>query len=161
MLNFNFQNTTEIIFGRDVERQVGKKVSEYGKKVLLHYGGASLKKFGLYYKIMKKLEKENIEIFELGGVLPNPRLSLVKEGIKICKDNNIDFILAVGGGSAIDSAKAISVGAKYDGDVWDFFENKAVISKTIPVGVVLTIPAAGSETSFATVITNEDGWYKK
>jgi len=161
MLNFNFQNTTEIIFGRDVERQVGKKVSEYGKKVLLHYGGASLKKFGLYYKIMKKLEEENIEIFELGGVLPNPRLSLVKEGIKICKDNNIDFILAVGGGSAIDSAKAISVGAKYDGDVWDFFENKAVISKTIPVGVVLTIPAAGSETSFATVITNEDGWYKK
>lgn len=161
MLNFNFQNTTEIIFGKDVETQVGKKVSEYGKKVLLHYGGTSLKKFGLYDKIVKNLKDEGIEIFELGGVLPNPRLSLVREGIKICKDNNIDFILAVGGGSTIDSAKAIGAGVKYDGDVWDFFEGKAVVSKTLPVGVVLTIPAAGSESSSGSVITNEDGWYKK
>jgi alcohol dehydrogenase YqhD (iron-dependent ADH family) len=161
MLNFNFQNTTEIIFGKDVETQVGKKVSEYGKKVLLHYGGASLKKFGLYDKVIKNLEEEGVEIFELGGVLPNPRLSLVREGIKICKNNNIDFILAVGGGSAIDSAKAIGAGAEYDGDVWDFFEGKAAVSKTLPLGVVLTIPAAGSEASSGSVITNEDGWYKK
>ncbi len=161
MLNFNFQNTTEIIFGKDVETQVGKKVSEYGKKVLLHYGGASLKKFGLYDKVIKNLEEEGVEIFELGGVLPNPRLSLVREGIKICKDNNIDFILAVGGGSAIDSAKAIGAGVEYDGDVWDFFEGKTAVSKTLPLGVVLTIPAAGSEASSGSVITNEDGWYKK
>lgn len=161
MLNFNFQNKTEIIFGKGVETQVGKKVAEYGKKVLLHYGGISLKKFGLYDKVIKNLKDEGIEIFELGGVLPNPRLSLVKEGIKICKDNNIDFILAVGGGSAIDSAKAIGAGVKYDGDVWDFFEGKVTVSETLPLGVVLTIPAAGSEASSGTVITNEDGWYKK
>ncbi|MEI6857852.1 iron-containing alcohol dehydrogenase [Psychrilyobacter sp.] len=161
MLNFNFQNKTEIIFGKGVETQVGKKVSEYGKKVLLHYGGSSLKKFGLYDKIVKNLTDEGIEIFELGGVLPNPRLSLVREGIKICKDNNIDFILAVGGGSPIDSAKAIGAGVKYDGDVWDFFEGKAMVSETLPLGVILTLPAAGSEASSGTVITNEDGWYKK
>jgi len=161
MLNFNFQNTTEIVFGKGVETQVGKKVSEYGKKVLLHYGGTSLKKFGLYDKVIKSLTDEGIEIFELGGVLPNPRLSLVKEGIKICKDNNIDIILAVGGGSAIDSAKAIGAGVEYDGDIWDFFEGKVTVSKTLPLGVVLTIPAAGSEASSGTVITNEDGWYKK
>lgn len=161
MLNFNFQNTTEIVFGKGVEEEVGKKVSEYGKKVLLHYGGASLKKFGLYDRIVKNLTDEGIEIFELGGVLPNPRLSLVREGIKICKNNNIDFILAVGGGSAIDSAKAIGVGVKYDGDVWDFFEKRETVSDTLPLGVVLTIPAAGSETSKSCVLTNEDGWYKK
>ncbi|MGB6128090.1 MAG: iron-containing alcohol dehydrogenase [Psychrilyobacter sp.] len=161
MLNFNFQNTTEIVFGMGVEEEVGKKVSKYGKKLLLHYGGTSLKKFGLYDKIVKNLTDEGIEIFELGGVLPNPRLSLVREGIKICKDNNIDFILAVGGGSAIDSAKAIGVGVKYDGDVWDFFEKRETVSDTLPLGVVLTIPAAGSETSKSCVLTNEDGWYKK
>lgn len=161
MLNFNFQNKTEIIFGKGVEKQVGEKISEYGKKVLLHYGGTSLKKFGLYDKIVKNLKEAGIEIFELGGVLPNPRLSLVREGIKICKENDVDFILAVGGGSAIDSAKAIGAGVKYNGDVWDFFERKVMVSETLPVGVVLTIPAAGSEASSGSVITNEDGWYKK
>jgi alcohol dehydrogenase YqhD (iron-dependent ADH family) len=161
MLNFNIKKKKEHIFGKGVESLVGKKVSEYGKKVLLHYGGSSLKKFGLYDKIIKELKEKNIEVFELGGVLPNPRLSLVREGIEICKQNDIDFILAVGGGSAIDSAKAIGAGVKYDGDVWDFFEGKARVIETLPVGVVLTIPAAGSESSSGTVITNEDGWYKK
>jgi alcohol dehydrogenase YqhD (iron-dependent ADH family) len=161
MLNFNFQNATEIIFGKGVEEKVGEKVAQYGKKVLLHYGGGSIKKFGLYDKIIKELKNKNLEVFELGGVLPNPRLSLVKEGITICRENDIDFILAVGGGSAIDSAKAIGAGVKYHGDVWDFFDGKAQVKDTLPVGVVLTIPAAGSESSSGSVITNEDGWYKK
>ena len=161
MLNFNFQNATEIIFGKNVEEKVGEKVAQYGNKVLLHYGGSSLKKFGLYDKILKELKDKNLEVFELGGVLPNPRLSLVREGIDLCRDNNIDFILAVGGGSAIDSAKAIGAGVKYHGDVWDFFEGKAGVVDTLPVGVVLTIPAAGSESSSGSVITNEEGWYKK
>ncbi|RUA06144.1 MAG: NADH-dependent alcohol dehydrogenase [Fusobacteria bacterium] len=161
MLNFNFQNKTEIIFGKGVENLVGEKVSQYGTKVLLHYGGSSFKKYGLYDKVVKNLKDKGIEIFELGGVLPNPRLSLVREGISICRENNIDFILAVGGGSAIDSAKAIGAGVKYSGDVWDFFEGKASVVETLPVGVILTIPAAGSESSSGSVITNEDGWYKR
>ncbi len=161
MLNFDFQNATEIIFGRGVEEKIGKKVGEYGRKVLLHYGGASIKKFGLYERVIKELKKEGIEIFELSGVLPNPRLSLVRKGIKLCKEENIEVILAVGGGSVIDSAKAIGAGAYHDGDIWDFFEGKATVEKSLPVGVVLTIPAAGSESSSSSVITNEDGWYKK
>ncbi|MCK5779992.1 MAG: iron-containing alcohol dehydrogenase, partial [Psychrilyobacter sp.] len=138
-----------------------KNVAKYGTKVLLHYGGTSLKKYGLYDKVITSLKAENIEIFELGGVLPNPRISLVREGIEICRKENIDFILVVGGGSAIDSGKAIGAGVKYVGDVWDLFDGKGRVGDTIPLGVVLTIPAAGSESSSGTVITNEDGWYKK
>jgi alcohol dehydrogenase len=161
MMNFVFDNKTKIIFGKDTESVVGEEVKQYGSKVLLHYGGGSIKKSGLYDKILNSLKEQGIEVFELGGVKPNPRLSLVKEGIKLCKENNIDFILAVGGGSTIDSSKAIGIGVKYEGDVWDFFTEKDYPKDTLPVGVVLTIPAAGSESSTGCVITNEDGWYKR
>jgi alcohol dehydrogenase YqhD (iron-dependent ADH family) len=128
---------------------------------LLHYGGGSIKTTGLYDKVKKSLASEGIEVVELGGVVPNPRVSLVREGIKLCREKNIDFILAVGGGSAIDSAKAIGVGVPYDGDVWDFYSGKTMPVKTLPVATVLTIPAAGSEVSWASVINNEDGAFKR
>jgi alcohol dehydrogenase YqhD (iron-dependent ADH family) len=129
--------------------------------VLIHYGGGSIKKTGLYDKVVMSLRQAGIEIIELAGAMPNPRLNLVKEGIKICRENGVDFILAVGGGSAIDSAKAIAVGVPYNGDVWDFFDGKAQAKDALPIGVVLTIPAAGSEASPNSVITNEDGLYKR
>ena len=161
MENFVFQNSTKIIFGKNTELQVGAEMAAIGKKVLLHYGGGSIKKSGLYHRVIESLREANLEVVELDGVKPNPRLSLVQEGISLCKDQNIDAILAVGGGSVIDSAKAIAAGVMYDGDVWDFYTGKAEIIKALPVGVILTIPAAGSESSGATVITNEDGWYKR
>lgn len=161
MRNFVYNNSTIIIFGKDTEKQIGVETKKYGKKVLLHYGGGSIKRSGLYDEVIKSLKNEKIEYFELSGVEPNPRLSLVREGIKLAKEKNIDFILAVGGGSVIDSSKAISIGAKSDGDVWDFFDKNVEIKNALPVGVVLTLPAAGSETSHSTVITNEEGWYKR
>lgn len=161
MINFSYDNATKIIFGKDTENEVGNEAKKYGKKVLLHYGGGSIKESGLYDRVINSLKDAGIEIFELGGVKPNPRLSLVYEGIDICRKNNIDFILAVGGGSVIDSAKAIGIGVTYNGDVWDFYTGKASVNATIPVGVILTIPAAGSESSTGSVITNEDGWYKR
>lgn len=161
MINFVFQNTTKIIFGKETESLVGAEMSKIGKKVLLHYGGGSIKKSGLYDRVIKSLKEAHIEIVELEGVKPNPRLSLVQEGIKICKGEGIDSILAVGGGSVIDSAKAIAAGVMYDGDVWDFYTGKGEITQALPVAVILTIPAAGSESSGSSVITNEDGWYKK
>ncbi|MFW5976548.1 MAG: iron-containing alcohol dehydrogenase [Bacillota bacterium] len=157
MENFVFQNATKIIFGKDKEKMVGKEIKKYADKILLHYGGGSIKKYGLYDKIIESLEKENIEIIELGGVQPNPRLSLVKEGIELCRKEDIDFILAAGGGSVIDSAKAIAAGVPYDGDVWDFYEGKAELQEALSLGVVLTIPAAGSEASVGSVITKEEG----
>ncbi|HHX78855.1 MAG TPA: iron-containing alcohol dehydrogenase [Acholeplasmataceae bacterium] len=161
MRNFIYDNSTIIIFGKDTEKQIGIETKKYGKKVLLHYGGGSIKRSGLYDQVISSLKEENVEYLELGGVLPNPRLSLVREGIKLVKENQIDFILAVGGGSVIDSAKAISIGAKYDKDVWDFFDNNVKIKDALPIGVILTLPAAGSETSHSCVITNEKGWYKR
>ncbi|WP_138416581.1 iron-containing alcohol dehydrogenase [Aquibacillus sediminis] len=161
MRNFVFDNKTKIIFGKDQEQVVGKEVAPYGKKLLLHYGGGSIKETGLYDKVIESLKAQGIEVFELGGVKPNPRVSLVREGVSLCKEHDIDFILSVGGGSVIDSAKAIAAGVKYDGDVWDFYTGKASISESLPTGVVLTIPAAGSESSAGTVITNEDGLYKR
>lgn len=161
MKNFEFLSPTKIIFGKDKEKQVGSEVKKYSSKILLHYGGGSIKKYGLYDKVVKSLVNAGVEFFELGGVKPNPRLSMVKEGIELCRREDIDFILAVGGGSVIDSAKAISLGIPYQGDVWDFFEGKTSPESSVPVGVILTIPAAGSEASKSTVITNEDGWYKR
>jgi alcohol dehydrogenase len=161
MKNFTFKNDTRIIFGKDTEGQVGKEAAKYGKKVLLHYGGGSIKKYGLYDRVLKSLKDEGLEVIELGGVMPNPRLSLAREGIDICRREKIDSILAVGGGSAIDSAKTISLGVPYSGDVWDFYAGIATPEKVLPVGVVLTIPASGSESSSGAVITNEDGMYKK
>lgn len=161
MINFTFQNTTKIIFGTDTQKLVGAEMSNLGKKVLLHYGGGSIKKSGLYEQTIRSLKEANIEVVELSGVKPNPRVSLVREGVKICKEQSIDAILAVGGGSVIDSAKAIAAGAMYDGDVWDFYDSKAVVEAALPVGIILTIPAAGSESSKGSVITNEEGWYKR
>ncbi len=161
MKNFTFKNATKIIFGAGTEQTVGSETRHYSSKVLLHYGGGSIKKTGLYDNVVKSLREAGVEYVELPGAQPNPRLSLVKEGIKKCRENGIDFILAVGGGSVIDSAKAMAVGVPYNGDVWDFFDGKAEAEKALPVGVVLTIPAAGSESSPNSVVTNEDGWYKR
>lgn len=161
MENFTFQAPTKIIFGKGAEDSVGKEVKRFGEKVLLHYGGGSIKKYGLYDRVMNSLKKEGLEIIELGGVQPNPRLNLVQKGIALCRKKRVDFILAVGGGSVIDSAKAIGIGVPYKGDVWDFYNGKAKAREMIPLGIVLTIPAAGSEVSGDSVITNEEGWYKK
>jgi alcohol dehydrogenase YqhD (iron-dependent ADH family) len=148
-------------FGKETEAQVGLETKKHADKVLLHYGGGSIKQSGLYDIIIQSLKDAGVGYVELSGVQANPRLSLVYEGIKICREEYISFILAVGGGSVIDSAKAISVGVPYDGDVWDFYTGQAKVDKALPIGTVLTIPAAGSESSPSSVITNEDGWYKR
>ncbi len=160
MLNFTFSNETKIVFGRGVEEQVGKEAAVWGKKVLLHYGGGHIVKSGLKDRVVKSLQQAGLEIVELGGAQPNPRLSLVREGIDLARQEQVDLILAVGGGSAIDSAKAMGIGVPYEGDVWDFYAGKARAEESLPVGVVLTIPAAGSESSPSSVVTNEDGWLK-
>lgn len=161
MNNFIYHNYTRIIFGRDTELRTGPESAKMGKNLLLHYGGGSIKATGLYDRITKSLKDAGVNFIELGGAQPNPRVSLVREGIDLCRKNSVDCILAVGGGSVIDSAKAISAGMHYDGDVWDLFENRNNIPKNVlPIGVVLTIPAAGSETSPNMVITNEDGLIK-
>jgi len=144
MNNFTFQSATKIIFGRDAEHQVGVEVKRFADKVLLHYGGGSIKKSGLYDRVVTSLKDNGVEIVELGGVQPNPRVSLVRRGIDLCRELEIPFILAVGGGSVIDSAKGIAAGVYYDGDVWDFYNDKAEIEKCLPLGVVLTLPAAVS-----------------
>jgi alcohol dehydrogenase len=154
MENFEYQCETKIIFGKDTETKVGKLLKN--KKVLLHYGKNSIKKSGLYDKVIKSLKNEEIEFVELSGVVPNPHIELVNEGIELCRKENIDFILAVGGGSVIDSAKAIALGFYYEGDVWDFFTTGITPQKALPVGTILTIPAAGSEASLNTVITKGD-----
>ncbi|MDC7225711.1 MAG: iron-containing alcohol dehydrogenase [Spirochaetales bacterium] len=162
MNNFEFRNPVQIVFGKKTEERAGELAAQYGaKKVLLHYGGGSIKKSGLYDRIVKSLESSGIVWAELPGVKPNPRLSLVREGVTLCREENIDLILAVGGGSVIDSAKAIGIGVKYDGDVWDFYTGKAEPQESLPTAVVLTIPAAGSESSQGSVITNEDGGLKR
>lgn len=161
MRNFNYKNGTEIIFGKNTEEKVGSEIKKYTNKVLLHYGGGSIKASGLYDKVVSSLKEANIEILELSGVKPNPRVSLVREGIELCRKHNIDFILAVGGGSVIDSSKAIAAGVNYDGDVWDLFIGTPIKHTCLKLATILTIPAAGSETSPGCVITNEDGWYKR
>ncbi|HHV01223.1 MAG TPA: iron-containing alcohol dehydrogenase, partial [Defluviitoga tunisiensis] len=157
MINFEWVCPTRIIFGKNTEERVGEFAKQYSNKILFHYGQGSIKKTGLYDKVVKSLKNANVEFIELGGVQPNPRLSLVRKGIEICKKEHINFILAVGGGSVIDSAKAIAAGVKYDGDIWELYEGKGTLKEALPVGVILTIPAAGSEASMGSVITNEDG----
>ena len=161
MKNFEFQNPTRILFGRGTEEKVGEQVAKYSKNILLHYGGGSIKSSGLYDRVIDSLKKAGVTWVELGGVKPNPRLSLVQEGIKLCKERKLGLILAIGGGSVIDSAKAIAMGSVIEGDVWDFFLGKGAPIDALPIGTVLTIPAAGSEASTGTVITNEDGWFKR
>lgn len=164
MQNFKYYAPTQVVFGRDTEKQVAELVKKYGgTRVLLHYGGQSAVKSGLIAKVEKILSDAGIEYVKLGGVKPNPRLSMVRKGIEVCKAENIDFLLAVGGGSVIDSCKAISSGRFYDGDVWTLYEHKDHATKYLPIGCILTIPAAGSEMSDGSVITNDevDGWLKK
>jgi alcohol dehydrogenase YqhD (iron-dependent ADH family) len=161
MTNFTFFLPTKFLFGKGVEAETGKETALHSRKVLLHYGQGSIKKSGLYDRVCRSLREAGVQFTELAGVVPNPRLALVRQGIELCRKEKIDFILAVGGGSVIDSAKAISIGVPYQGDVWDFFQRKATIQSALPVGVVLTIPAAGSEASNGMVVTNEEGLYKR
>lgn len=156
MLNFDYHSPTRVIFGKDTQKQIGALTSPHAKKVLLHYGGGSIKKSGLFDEITASLKQNGVDYVELGGVMPNPRLSLVREGIALCRKENAELILAVGGGSAIDSAKAIALGVPSERDVWDYYVGGAPITKALPVATVLTIPAAGSEVSMHTVVTNEE-----
>ena len=162
MENFTYFTPTKVIFGRDAEKQIGSILKEQGcKKVLLHYGGSSASRSGLLNRIEVILLQSGISFLSLGGVKPNPRLSLVHEGINLCKSSGVDFILAIGGGSVIDSAKAIGYGVANEGEVWDFYEKKRTPAACLPVGAILTIAAAGSEMSNSSVITNENGWLKR
>ena len=158
MRDFVYYAPTEVVFGKESEEQVAGLVKKYGgHKVLVHYGGRSAKKSGLLDKICALLRQGGIDYVELGGVVPNPRLSLVQQGIDLCRKEKVDFILAIGGGSVIDSSKAIACGVPFEGNVWDIYMGKAEPECYLPVASVLTIPAAGSEMSDASVITNEDG----
>ncbi|MBR5372437.1 MAG: iron-containing alcohol dehydrogenase [Oscillospiraceae bacterium] len=162
MNNFQFWSPTEFVFGKDTENKAGQYVKKHGgTNVLLHYGGKSAIKSGLLDRVKASLDQAGIRYTELGGVKPNPRDTLVYEGIKLCREQKIDFILAVGGGSTIDSSKAIAMGVPYEGDFWDFYVDKAEPKAALPVGTVLTIAAAGSEGSPDSVITKEDGWLKR
>ena len=162
MKDFTYYAPTRIVFGKESEEKLPQLIRQYGgKKVLVHYGGGSAKRSGLLDKVFTMLDDAGIAYVALGGVVPNPVLSLVKEGIDLCHKEQVDFILAVGGGSVIDSSKAIGYGVGYEGDVWDFWDGKAVPQSCLPIGVVLTIPAAGSEMSSSCVITNEEGMLKR
>ncbi len=161
MNNFVFYSPTYFVFGKEEENNTAKYVKRFGgSKVLIHYGGGSVVRSGLLDRVKASLTSEGIEYVELGGVKPNPRSGLVYQGIELCRQEKVDFVLAVGGGSAIDSAKAIAAGAVYEGDFWDFYQGKAV-TKALPIGTILTISAAGSEGSPDSVITNEEGMYKR
>ena len=162
MKEFNYYAPTRVVFGRESEARLPELVKQYGgSKVLIHYGGGSARRYGLLDKVEQMLNDAGIDFVELGGVVPNPLLSKVKEGIGLCCREGVDFILAVGGGSVIDSAKAIAYGVPYEGDVWDFWDGKAVPQACLPVGVMLTIPAAGSEMSSSCVITQDEGMLKR
>ena len=162
MRDFKYYAPTYVEFGRQAEMQTGDLVRRFGgTKVLLHYGGKSAEKSGLLARVENSLQEAGIAYVKLGGVVPNPRLSMVHRGIDLCKKENIDFLLAVGGGSVIDSCKAISAGRYYDGDVWDLYLRRGQATRFMPIGCVLTIPAAGSEMSDGSVITNEEGNLKK
>ncbi len=162
MNNFKYYTPTKVMFGEGTEENLPALLKQQNaKKVLLHYGGKSAVKSGLIDRVKKMMDDAGISYVELGGVVPNPRLSLVYKGIELCKKEGVDFLLAVGGGSVIDSAKAIAYGAVYDGDVWDFYDKKAKPEKALGVGVILTLAATGSEMSDSSVITNEDGQKKR
>jgi alcohol dehydrogenase YqhD (iron-dependent ADH family) len=161
MQNFEFYARTKIIFGKDTESKAGAETAQYAKKALLHHSGGHAVKSGLINRVKDSLKNAGVEWVELDGVQPNPRLSLVYKGIDIVKKEKLGFVLAVGGGSVIDSSKAIAIGADNEGDVWDFFERKKAAVHAIPVGTVVTIPAAGAESSNSCVITNEQGPWKR
>ena len=161
MNNFTFYSPTYFVFGKEEENNVGKYVKRFGgSKVLIHYGGGSVVRTGLLDRVKNSLTAEGLSFVELGGVKPNPRSGLVYEGIELCRKEKVDFVLAVGGGSTIDSSKAIAAGTVYEGDFWDFYCGKQV-TKALPVGTILTISAAGSEGSPDSVITKEEGMFKR
>ena len=161
MNNFTFYSPTYFVFGKDEESNAGQYVKRFGgSKVLIHYGGGSVVRSGLLDRVKASLKNEGLAFVELGGVKPNPRSGLVYEGIALCRKEHVDFVLAVGGGSTIDSAKAIAAGTVYEGDFWDFYMGKPV-TKALPVGTILTIAAAGSEGSPDSVITKEEGMLKR
>ncbi|MBO5892204.1 MAG: iron-containing alcohol dehydrogenase [Oscillospiraceae bacterium] len=161
MNNFTFYSPTYFVFGKDEENNAGKYVKRFGgRKVLLHYGGGSVVRSGLLDRVKTSLKQEGLSFVELGGVQPNPRSGLVYQGIELCRRENVDFILAIGGGSTIDSSKAIAAGTVYEGDFWDFYMGKPV-TKALPIGTILTIAAAGSEGSPDSVITKEEGMFKR
>ena len=162
MENFAYYTPTKVVFGKGAEKQTGELVKEQGcRKVLVHYGGGSAVRSGLLDRIYSSLDENGISYISLGGVVPNPRLSLIYRGIDMCRKEGVDFILAVGGGSVIDSAKAIGYGMANEGDVWDFYEGLRTAQDCLPIGAVLTISAAGSEMSNSSVITKEEGWLKR
>ena len=162
MFNFSYYTPTQVVVGRDAEARTGALVKAQGcKKVLIHYGGGSVVRSGLLDRIKASLDKEGVAYIELGGVVPNPRLSLVYQGIELCKKEGVDFILAVGGGSVIDSSKAIAYGLAEDADVWELYDRARQARACLPVGVVLTIAAAGSEMSNSSVITKDEGGVKR
>ena len=161
MNNFNFYSPTYFEFGRNTEEKAGKLIKRFGgKKTLVHYGSGSVVRSGLLGRVLASLDAEGILHVELGGAMPNPRSGLVYEGIELCRKEKVDFILAVGGGSAIDSAKAIAIGVPYEGDFWDFYTGRK-IEEALPVGTILTLAAAGSEASASSVITHENGMVKR
>lgn len=162
MDKFQFHAPTRIVFGKDTQEQVGTLCKEYGAhKVLVHFGGHSAEKSGLLELVCHKLQEAGLTYVLLGGVVPNPRLSKVLEGVKLCQEQGVDFILAVGGGSVIDSAKGIAYGVANPGHLWDYYSGEKKITAALPLGAVLTIAAAGSEMSNCSVLTNEDGWLKR
>lgn len=162
MLNFNYYTPTKVVFGKGTENKAAELIKEFGgKKILIHYGGGSVVRSGLLQRVTDSLDEAGIGYVTLGGAVPNPRLGLVYEGIELCKKENVDFLLAVGGGSAIDSAKAIGYGVANEGDVWDFYDYKRKAAGCLPLGVILTIAATGSEMSDSSVITKEDGLVKR
>ncbi|MCF6138505.1 iron-containing alcohol dehydrogenase [Pseudalkalibacillus berkeleyi] len=154
MDNFEFRNPTKLIFGKGQIEALEKEIPQYGKNVLVVYGGGSIKKNGLYDQVMEKLSAIEANVSELAGVEPNPRLTTVRKGVELVRENNVDFLLAVGGGSVIDCTKAIAAGAKYEGDVWDLITKKADVKDTLPFGTILTLAATGSEMNSGSVITN-------
>lgn len=162
MNNFSFYSPTEFVFGKGTENECGKYVKKYGgSKVLIHYGSGSVVRSGLLERVEKSLKENGVEYVLLGGVQPNPRDTLIYKGIELCRAEGVDFILAVGGGSCIDSAKGIALGVPYDGDFWDFYGTGKTVEKALPLGTVLTIAAAGSEGSGASVVTKEEGMLKR
>lgn len=161
MNNFTFYAPTYFVFGKETENEVGAYVKRFGgSKVLIHYGGGSIISSGLLDRVKNSLKKDDIPFVELGGVRPNPRSGLVYEGIELCRKEKVDFILAVGGGSTIDSAKAIAAGVPYKGDFWDYYQG-AIVEEAVPIGTIITISAAGSEGSADSVITKEEGMFKR
>ncbi len=162
MFDFKYFTPTKVIFGKETENRVAELIKEFGgKRILIHYGGGSVVRSGLLKRVTDKLDEAGLYYVLLGGAVPNPHLSLVYEGIELCKKENIDFLLAVGGGSAIDSAKAIGYGVANEGEVWDYYDYKRKVTGCLPLGVILTIAATGSEMSDSSVITKEEGLVKR